>query len=328
VRWPLVYIQLLLFSIVKSQVSLIPDTLRLCPGDTASLQITRQLGADAAVIWTTPYGIITNTRRVKAGAAGRYRVRVTGGTLGTVADSCTVSLLQKPRQLLRDTFFCRGRTVILDAGNPGLRYTWSTGEVTQRIRVGLPGIYSVRVSNGACSVSDSARVTAAMSPGTPVTQEFTFCVSDDNRLIGVRQSPGTEILWNTGATTASISPQKEGAYWARIKYPRCGEETDTLRVKLKLCECEMLIPNSFTPNEDGRNDYFFPVSQCEYSYFLLAITDRWGNPVFSTNSQSGRWDGRFKGNLCPEDIYIYRIETVERAGERKQVRTGHISLFR
>lgn len=90
----------------------------------------------------------------------------------------------------------------------------------------------------------------------------------------------------------------------------------------------MIIPNSFTPNEDNRNDYFFPVLQCDYSYFNLTITDRWGNTVYSSNNTNGKWDGRFKGNLCPEDIYIYRIESTEKGTDKKLVRNGHISLFR
>ena len=74
----------------------------------------------------------------------------------------------------------------------------------------------------------------------------------------------------------------------------------------------MIIPNSFTPNEDNRNDYFYPVLQCEYSYFKITIMDKWENTVFTSNSVNGKWDGRFKGNLCPEEMYVYRIESVEK----------------
>jgi gliding motility-associated-like protein len=103
---------------------------------------------------------------------------------------------------------------------------------------------------------------------------------------------------------------------------------DSVKVKIKACDCEILVPNSFTPNEDDRNDYFFPVLQCEYSYYNMTIFDRWSNTVFITNNPNGRWDGRFKGNLCPDDIYVYRIETIEKGSERKSVSKGQISLFR
>ena len=90
----------------------------------------------------------------------------------------------------------------------------------------------------------------------------------------------------------------------------------------------MMVPNSFTPNEDNRNDFFFPVMQCEYSYYTITITDRWTNTVFSSNNINAKWDGRFKGNLCPEDIYVYKIESIEKGSEKRLVRNGHISLFR
>jgi gliding motility-associated-like protein len=306
----------------------LPDTVRLCAGDTTALEIKRVLAQDVGVTWTTPYGIITNTKRVRASREGKYLLRITGTSISTLSDSCFVKFIPRPRKTLRDTFFCRGRSVILSAANSGMKYSWNTNETSQKIKVQSPGIYSVRIFNGACFATDSAQVGMLAGPQSPTAQDYTFCVNDDGRQVGVRALPGVQFIWNTGATTPSISPGREGVYWVRSTFPQCGDQTDTFRVKLKMCECEMIIPNSFTPNEDGKNDYFFPVMQCDYSHFFFTITDRWGNLVYNSNSPSGRWDGRFKGNLCPEDIYIYKIETIEKAGEKKQVRTGHISLFR
>ena len=101
-----------------------------------------------------------------------------------------------------------------------------------------------------------------------------------------------------------------------------------MRVKLKACDCEIIVPNSFTPNEDGRNDYFFPVLSCDYSYYLFTVFDRWENIVFTSNNINAKWDGRFKGNLCPDDIYVYHIETIEKNTGKKEPRDGKISLFR
>jgi gliding motility-associated-like protein len=144
----------------------------------------------------------------------------------------------------------------------------------------------------------------------------------------VKVNPNSKVVWNTGATTPAISVTKEGMYWVKTESKDCGTQIDSVKVKLKPCDCELLIPNSFTPNEDNKNDYFFPVFQCEYTYYSLVISDRWGNTVFSTNNLSAKWDGRFKGNLCPEDIYVYRFESTEKGNDKKLIRTGHISLFR
>ncbi|MGE0566753.1 MAG: T9SS type B sorting domain-containing protein [Bacteroidia bacterium] len=89
-----------------------------------------------------------------------------------------------------------------------------------------------------------------------------------------------------------------------------------------------MVPNSFTPNEDNKNDNFFPVLQCEYTYYSFTVFDKWGNQIYSTNSTNGKWDGRYKGHLCDEDIYVYKIETKEKGSEKKTLRSGKVSLIR
>jgi gliding motility-associated-like protein len=223
---------------------------------------------------------------------------------------------------------CKGKPIVLDAKNYGMQYLWNTFETTQKIKITEPGRYWVAIINGSCNTVDTVYIKPVQGSGVVVNKEATFCVNDENRVIGVRANPGTKILWSTGSTSSSIYAIKEGTYWVKTEINNCGAQVDTIRVKLKVCQCEMMIPNSFTPNEDNRNDYFFPVAQCDYSHYSLTITDRWGNTVFSTTNINTRWDGRFKGNLCPEDIYIYRIESTEKGSDKKVIRNGHISLFR
>ena len=245
-----------------------------------------------------------------------------------IIDSTFVKILIRPKLSLRDTQICKGKPVMLDAKNPGMRYIWNNGETARKIKIEAAGIYWVKISNASCSIIDTVQIKIVQSASVTIAGEVTFCLNEESKIISIRASPGTKILWNTGAITPGIYVNKEGTYWVKTENSFCGPQTDTVKVKLKVCECEMLIPNSFTPNEDNRNDYFFPVVQCDYSFFTMTISDRWGNTVFSTNSLTSKWDGRFKGNLCPEDIYIYRIESTEKGTEKKQVRNGHISLFR
>ena len=239
-----------------------------------------------------------------------------------------VNIFSKPKLVLRDTIICKGRSIILDAKNPGMQYLWNTFETTQKIKIVNPGRYWVALINGSCNTVDTVYIKPLQGSGVVLNREATFCMNEEIRIISVKVNPGTKIQWSTGATSASIYAIKEGNYWVKTEMNNCGAQVDTIRVKLKVCECEMMIPNSFTPNEDNRNDYFFPVAQCDYSYYMMTITDRWGNTVFTTNNIAAKWDGRFKGNLCPEDIYIFKIESTEKGGDKKSIRSGHISLFR
>ncbi len=315
--------------VIAQKINLLPATIRYCYGDSANVEIKQQLDNEAIIHWSTPMGIITNTRKVNATKAGKYSVRISSPKFTSpLTDSTFVMIYYKVRPLLRDTVICKGKRLVLDARYPEMRFFWNTGETSQKITVDNPGRYWVKIINGSCETVDSVRVRQVLGAGTALPTETVFCINDQEKLLTVRTNPGVKILWNTGATTNTVQVSKEGYYRVRAETAMCGAQLDSVRVKFKVCECEMMIPNSFTPNEDNRNDYFFPVVQCDYSHFNITITDRWGNTVYYSNAINGKWDGRFKGNLCPEDIYIYRIESTERGGEKKQVRQGQISLFR
>jgi len=313
----------------SQRAHLLPDTLRVCAGDTAVLELRNLRSGANSIDWTTPYGIITNTNRVKILKGGKYTVRVMGSQYpASLYDTSVVIMLAPPRKLLKDTLVCKGKSVRLDAGNPGLRYSWNTGENAQRITVSRSGLYTVKIMGGGCAIVDSVVVKQLGDIAVPLSSEVVYCMNDEVKLIGVKPLQGSALVWNTGAVSPTIQAVKDGKYWVQTRHPICGKQTDTVRVKLKACECEMMIPNSFTPNEDGKNDTFSPVCQCEYAYYNITVSDRWGNVVFIGNTVNAKWDGRYKGNWCPDDIYIYRIETIEKGTDKKSVRTGRINLFR
>lgn len=305
-----------------------PDTSGFCAGDTARLEIKDKFDKNAFIQWQTPFGIIENSKKItNIKLGGKYHLKVVSLNK-TYLDSTFVKLYPKPKLSLRDTVLCKGKMFFLDAKNPGLKYTWSTGETSQKIKVENTGNYWVKINNSGCISSASVSVKLLLGSVVNFNSETLFCLSEQNKVLSIKPTSGTKIMWNTGATSSSITVTKEGTYWVTTENKNCGTQTDSVRVKLKACDCEMIIPNSFTPNEDNKNDYFFPVLQCEYSYFVMTISDKWGNTVFTTNNVNGKWDGRFKGNLCPEDNYVYQIESSEKGSDKKLVRKGHISLFR
>jgi len=259
--------------------------------------------------------------------SGKFIVIINdGGKI--IKDSTIVIHVSKPSFNIRDTTVCKGITLVVDPKNPNLKYTWSNSETGQRTRIDNSGKYWVTGSNKGCNYTDTFRVAFAPGVQTSFLNEAIFCLSDEQKQLSVKAPSGTKILWNTGSTASNINATKEGLYWVKTENKVCGTRFDSVTVKLKACDCEMLIPNSFTPNEDNKNDYFFPVLQCEYSYFSFTVYDKWGNQIFTTNSTSGKWDGRFKGNLCEEDIYVYKIESTEKGTDKKVPRSGRVSLIR
>jgi len=91
------------------------------------------------------------------------------------------------------------------------------------------------------------------------------------------------------------------------------------------------IPSAFTPNDDGLNDLFHPVTQrTVLEPYSLTIYDRWGQIVFETRDPSRGWDGKKNGNFCLPGIYSYVIKYPEGSveGVKPMSRTGSVVLIR
>ncbi|HQW93282.1 MAG TPA: gliding motility-associated C-terminal domain-containing protein [Ferruginibacter sp.] len=76
-------------------------------------------------------------------------------------------------------------------------------------------------------------------------------------------------------------------------------------VIIKTCPQTVFIPNSFTPNNDGRNDIFKPAISQLLALYHFTIYNRYGQTVFETGNQSAGWDGKYKGALQPQGGYTY-----------------------
>lgn len=68
----------------------------------------------------------------------------------------------------------------------------------------------------------------------------------------------------------------------------------------------LFIPNGFTPNEDGLNDIFLPRAQ-DVTNYRLEIFSRNGELIFYTTNPEEGWDGKFKNEIVPEGVYLYKI---------------------
>ncbi|MCT4665557.1 MAG: gliding motility-associated C-terminal domain-containing protein [Flavobacteriales bacterium] len=74
------------------------------------------------------------------------------------------------------------------------------------------------------------------------------------------------------------------------------------------CDCEIFIPNSFTPNEDQINDLWTIISGCELATLSFQIYDRWGKLVYQNANKSNVWNGQdLQGNSMETGTYLYQL---------------------
>ncbi len=83
---------------------------------------------------------------------------------------------------------------------------------------------------------------------------------------------------------------------------------------VKLTESEIQIPNVFTPNGDGVND-FVPFPNFGNSTNKIVVVNRWGNLIYESNGLNSTWDGKdTSGKTCTEGTYFYRISNTNISG--------------
>lgn len=99
-------------------------------------------------------------------------------------------------------------------------------------------------------------------------------------------------------------------------------KTSTAKVRVEVTPRDIFIPNVFTPNGDGHNDYFHIVGYENYDYIKLIVVNRWGNEVYRQDRYDNRWDGRGLN----EGTYFYIIEAVK--GGNKRVFKGDVLIKR
>ena len=72
-------------------------------------------------------------------------------------------------------------------------------------------------------------------------------------------------------------------------------------------EFAMFVPNSFTPNSDGKNELFKPVYYCDMADYNLKVFNRWGELIYTTSDKEAGWDGRLNNRQVQSGIYMYVV---------------------
>jgi gliding motility-associated-like protein len=133
-------------------------------------------------------------------------------------------------------------------------------------------------------------------------------------------------LWNTGDSAYSILVTDEGLYKVTIDNAGICYTTDS--IVMLYCNVQLIMPNAFTPNNDGNNDLFRPVSHpLRITGFNMLVFDRWGVNIFETQDILQGWDGTIQGNPAPLGVYVYTVIYISPSGETMKL-TGTVTLVR
>jgi gliding motility-associated-like protein len=223
-------------------------------------------------------------------------------------------------------------------------------------RFSAPGIYDVQAT--VIAPCDTFVVTARwniISCGVQDTCTGTISVRDScvaaGTLFGIQTLSDLHALytvqWNfgdtfsvTGNTSDLLNPVHRyniaGVYTvtAAIRLS-CGTDTVQRSINITECnaapspDCQVLAPNAFSPNGDGRNDVFKTAlyGSCSLEQYQLMIYNRWGQVVYKTTDPEDGWNGLQFSSQAPPGAYVYLVNYKFR-GYRNQTANGNLMLIR
>jgi len=89
------------------------------------------------------------------------------------------------------------------------------------------------------------------------------------------------------------------------------------------------LPNTFSPNGDGINDFFAPFPYAFIESVDFKVYDRWGLQLFSTADPALQWDGKYRDEFLPDGVYYYIcvVNEIRLEGIVKRNLNGTIQLF-
>ena len=87
------------------------------------------------------------------------------------------------------------------------------------------------------------------------------------------------------------------------------------------------VPNSFTPNADGRNDSWFPVITGA-DFYEFWIFDRWGEQIYYSTVSGTPWDGSYKEVKVKDDVYVWKLNIKEKNSAKRHNLVGHVTVIK
>jgi len=195
------------------------------------------------------------------------------------------------------------------------------------------------VTNGFCSDTS----VAAIILNNEVTADFEIpdilCPEDSALFLDKSKGPIDGWSWNFGLPVTSSMQTPPAQH-----YPITGKETyytinltvhspigcqESLSKKLRvLGSCYIAVPSAFTPNNDGLNDYLYPLNALKADNLNFRIFNRWGQLLFASKDWQKKWDGTINGVPQSSGVYVWILQFTHHDTGKKIEMKGTTMLIR
>ena len=293
---------------------ILQDTVNLCFGDSVLVAPSNVESA----IWSpliNPYDTIGNNIWIKSDSNMTFYMS-SQNACGQSSDSIIVLVFGYSGSAFGDTSICVGDTAEIYAQD-GIEYFWYPGNNLSNYdsswTYAYPlqnTIYKVIVENSfGCKDTFEVAVNVAPYPIVNAGTDFWMNFGEPINLNGSTNT--NNYFWESSSWLScynclnpQINPTETTLYILNVTDSIGCLASDTVEVNLR---GSIFVPNTFTPNGDLKNDEFEIIGE-NIKSFQLWIYNRWGEEIYHTTDINNFWDGKYLGNKCKIDSYIWTIE--------------------
>ncbi len=328
----------------NSLVLSLDSQVTICEGNTASLKVNSN---GSMFQWAPGPGINDpglRDQNVAPLVTTRYTVTATTGKC-TMSDTVMVIVKAAPHANAgKDQAICYGEDARLE-GSGGLTFNWmpasyltashSSNPVSVKPAFTLEYSLTVTDAAGCSSVQpDIVKITvttpkifAGNDTSVLINQPFNLKAVDVNNsgFIQYNWQPRTGLS-NPNVADPVATLNKNITYRVTAKTASGCEASDNVTVEI-YTSADIYVPNAFTPNGDGYNDYARPILIGIRELTNFTIYNRWGGIVYRFTPGSNGWDGRLNGILQSSALFTWIAEGTDFHGTKIK-RYGTITLIR
>jgi gliding motility-associated-like protein len=295
-----------------------------CLGDEAS-PLNAVIGAGGTIEWRNEAGILlgAGTSFSPTLALGSFDIYVYEllGDCESEATIVTITVNELPTiSLPEDAIICLGDSINITATNNGYPISWSDGQTGESVwlKPEVSGSFTATTTSPICGsstdeifiiVKNFAEIETSNDTIIGVGGEATLVTSSEGE-VTYSWSPDVFDCLDPACSSVIVIPNRPTLYIVTATDENGCQTQDTVFVDIKGV-MEVFVPNLFSPNNDGQNDYLVVYGPRLFN-FSLEVYDRWGKLIYETNDQKEYWDGTFYGEyLAPQTfVYIMKGETI------------------